>query len=85
MHRKVQGLLLLIAALSCAVIVSAQQPPSQPASAQQAAPPKTHLKVGDKAPDFKLKAIDGKEIKLSKFKGKSTVVLAFYPKAGTPG
>ena len=30
------------------------------ALAQQPAPPKTHLKVGDKAPDFTLRATDGK-------------------------
>lgn len=43
------------------------------------------LKVGDKAPDFKLKASDGKEYTLSQFKGKSAVVIAWYPKAMTRG
>jgi thioredoxin-dependent peroxiredoxin len=43
------------------------------------------LKVGDKAPDFKLTGVDGKEVKLSKLKGKKNVVLAFYPKAFTGG
>ena len=36
------------------------------------------IKVGDKAPDFTLKAQDDKEYKLSDFK-KQKVVLAFYP------
>ena len=44
----------------------------------------THLKVGDKAPDFKAIDQDEKEIKLSDFKGKK-LVLYFYPKASTPG
>ena len=37
-----------------------------------------------KAPAFSLKATDGKNVKLSDFKGK-TVVLYFYPKDDTPG
>lgn len=55
------------------------------ASAQQA-PPKTHLKVGDTAPDFSLPNTAGKEpIKLSDYRGKKTVVLAFFPAAFTGG
>lgn len=42
------------------------------------------LKPGDKAPAFSLEDQDGKAVKLSDFKGK-TVLLYFYPKAGTPG
>ena len=43
------------------------------------------LKVGDKAPDFSLKGTDGKTHKLSDFKGKQPVVVAWYPKALTGG
>jgi peroxiredoxin Q/BCP len=43
------------------------------------------LKVGDKAPAWDLKASDGKSYKLADFKGKQAVVLAFFPKAFTPG
>ena len=43
------------------------------------------LKVGDTAPDFELKGSDGKTYKLSDFKGKKPVVIAWYPKAFTPG
>jgi thioredoxin-dependent peroxiredoxin len=42
------------------------------------------LKVGDKAPSFRLKADDGKEISLADLKGK-LVVLYFYPRAMTSG
>jgi peroxiredoxin Q/BCP len=43
------------------------------------------LKVGDPAPDFTLKATDGKTYTLSSFKGKQAVVLAWFPKAFTQG
>ena len=43
------------------------------------------LKVGDQAPNFKLQASDGKTYQLSDFKGKETVVLAWFPKAFTQG
>ena len=42
------------------------------------------LSIGDKAPDFKLFAGDGREVSLSDFLGKK-VVLYFYPKDNTPG
>ncbi|MBI2689918.1 MAG: redoxin domain-containing protein [Acidobacteria bacterium] len=48
-------------------------------------PPKTHLKVGDMAPDFALRDTANKEVKLSDFHGKKNVVLAFYPAAFTGG
>ena len=53
----------------------------------QAAPkaPGTHLKVGDAAPEFVLTDTEGKPVKLSDFKGKKSVVLAFYVLAFTGG
>ncbi len=42
------------------------------------------LKIGDKAPDFKAKDQEGREISLSRFRGKK-IVLYFYPKDNTPG
>lgn len=42
------------------------------------------LKVGNNAIDFNLKSSEGKDVKLSDFKGKK-IVLYFYPKDGTPG
>lgn len=78
MLKKFFGLGVLMFALSVAAMAQAQQ---------QAAPPaiKTHLKVGDAAPDFTLPGTDGKTYKLSDFKGKKTVVLAFYILAFTGG
>jgi len=43
------------------------------------------LKPGDPAPAFKLPGSDGKTYKLSDFKGKQAVVIAWYPKAFTGG
>jgi len=42
------------------------------------------LQVGDKAPEFRLPADDGKEVALRDFRGKN-VIFYFYPKAMTPG
>jgi peroxiredoxin Q/BCP len=47
--------------------------------------PAAELKVGDMAPDFSLPASDGKTYKLSDFKGKQAVVVAWFPKAYTSG
>jgi cytochrome oxidase Cu insertion factor (SCO1/SenC/PrrC family) len=55
------------------------------ALAQQPAPPRTHLKLGDTAPDFALRDTAGKEVKLSDFRGKKNVILAFYVFAFTGG
>lgn len=43
------------------------------------------LKVGDRAPDFALSDQYGNLIRLADFRGKAPVVLAFYPRASTPG
>jgi len=43
------------------------------------------LKVGDPAPPFSLEGTDGKTYSSDQFKGKSAVVLAWFPKADTPG
>jgi len=45
------------------------------------------LKVGDQAPDFEVSAVTGEEkhkIKLSDFRGKKNIVLAFHPLNFTP-
>ena len=43
------------------------------------------LKVGDPAPDFSLQGTDGKTHRLSDYRGKKAVVLAWFPKAFTQG
>jgi cytochrome oxidase Cu insertion factor (SCO1/SenC/PrrC family) len=55
---------------------SASQPPVAP---------QTQLKVGDRAPDFALNDTEGQTVRLSDFRGKKNVVLAFYVLAFTGG
>ena len=77
---------LLAAASICAAQANPTSPPARPAPPQG---PHTNLKVGDRAPDFTLPSTavgaDGKTLrfKLSDFKGKKNVVLAFYVLAFT--
>lgn len=72
---KRRSFFLASAVLSIPMLLAAQAP----------APPKTHLKVGDAAPDFAVPTTQGKTFKLSDFKGKNGVVVAFFPAAFTGG
>jgi cytochrome oxidase Cu insertion factor (SCO1/SenC/PrrC family) len=65
---------LIAAALGCALAAQAQ-----------IKPPELELKVGDMAPDFTLRSTEGKDVKLSDFRGKKNVVLAFFFAAFTGG
>jgi cytochrome oxidase Cu insertion factor (SCO1/SenC/PrrC family) len=56
-----------------------------PATPQEDAVAKTNLKVGDVAPDFTLLSDKWEKVKLSDFRGKKNVVLAFYVLAFTGG
>ena len=55
------------------------------ATGTNAQTPAPELKVGDQAPDFSLQASDGKTYKLSDYRGKKAVVVAWFPKAFTSG
>ena len=54
------------------------------AASGQPSAPVTHLKVGDPAPDFALTDTEGQTVRLSDFRGKKNVFIAFYPLAWTP-
>ena len=43
------------------------------------------LEVGDPAPDFSLAGSDGRRYRLSDMRGRAAVVIAWFPKAFTPG
>ena len=55
------------------------------AAAQEEAVAKTNLKVGDVAPDFPLLSNKWEQVKLSDYRGKKNVILAFYVLAFTGG
>ena len=69
-------LILTAMVIALAAVAYAQATPVAPA---------TKLKVGDMAPDFTLMDTAGKDVKLSDFRGKKNVVLAFYIFAFTGG
>jgi hypothetical protein len=86
--------ILCVVFLFAAASIAAAQPTPTPTPAKPATPPVPHtnLKVGQAAPDFTLPstiaAPDGRSVvryKLSDFKGKKNVVLAFYVLAFTGG
>ncbi len=64
-----------------------------PLVAQQQAPPPPAVKVGQQAPDFTLRYLaalpdgkyESKTVSLDEFKGRKTVILAFFPAAFSPG
>ena len=72
--KKILTTFFFLLALSAAVLAQTAPPA-----------PTTHLKVGDTAPDFTLNDTSGKPVKLSDFRGKKNVVLAFYVLAFTGG
>jgi cytochrome oxidase Cu insertion factor (SCO1/SenC/PrrC family) len=51
----------------------------------QSATADSRLKAGDRAPDFALQDQTGRTVRLSDYRGKKNLVLAFFIKAGTPG
>ncbi len=48
-------------------------------------PGAAELSVGDAAPDFTLQGTDGAKHRLRDYVGKQAVVIAWFPKAFTPG
>jgi hypothetical protein len=84
MRRHVYGL-LAVGIFTASVVPMNAQAPQQP--------PPPAVKVGQPAPDFTLPylapvadgKVEPKQVKLSDYKGKQNVVLAFFPAAFSPG
>ena len=77
-----------LAILAAWLLAAAMVCPQLGAQGNKAQPEALKLKVGDVAPDFKLQYFDGsdlKDVSLSKYRGKSNVVVAFYIFAFTGG
>ena len=86
MKNKIAVLLALLATLALPVFGQGTSTPGQTKPATTPPPaPKTHLKVGEAAPDFTLTDTEGNKVSLHDFKGKKNVVLAFYVLAFTGG
>jgi hypothetical protein len=90
-------LLFSIGLLMGAVALASAQQPSGPPRTPSAAPPPPppSVKVGEPMPDFTLSYLEppaeaggrpqAKQVRLSDYKGKQAVVLAFFPAAFSPG
>jgi hypothetical protein len=91
MLKKIFSAIFILVTASLAAAQTTPAPSPTPARPAAPAPPKTHLKVGDAAPDFTLPSTiigaDNRTVrfKLSDLKGKKNVVLAFYVLAFTGG
>ena len=91
MLKKIISAIFILVTASLAAAQTTPAPSPTPARPAAPAPPKTHLKVGDAAPDFTLPSTivgaDSRTVryKLSDLKGKKNVVLAFYVLAFTGG
>jgi cytochrome oxidase Cu insertion factor (SCO1/SenC/PrrC family) len=74
--------------LAAGLLLAGSLAMTPPASAQNKKEASSMPKVGDTAPDFTLKYFDGtdlKDVKLSDYRGKKNVVVAFYVFAFTGG
>jgi cytochrome oxidase Cu insertion factor (SCO1/SenC/PrrC family) len=58
---------------------------AQERAPQPAAPPSTMPAAGSRAPAFRLNDQDGKAVRLADLHAGGWAVVAFYPRAATPG
>ena len=75
----------MVRTLSAAFVTSIVVASALTAALAAQAPAGVSLKVGDQAPDFTLSSTAGAKFKLSDFRAKNPVVLAFFPAAFTGG
>ncbi len=78
----------VLATLAATLLTTVVSPRFLDQAKAEGTQPELKLKVGDVAPDFKLKYFDGsnlKDVSLSDYRGKKNVVVAFYIFAFTGG
>ena len=74
----------LVDALAVAGLVSSASLAARQFCAPRPAPPRM-LQPGDSAPDFELQGTDGRVHRLSDYRGKQAVVLAWFARAFSAG
>ena len=77
--------LFVLLAATAAVRVLADGPVSHASADAESHAVANELAPGMMAPDFSLQASDGRTYRLSDFRGRQAVVLAWFPKAFTAG
>ena len=77
--------ILFAAACLASASLWAQAPPAAPPKPAAATPLSSTITVGEMAPNFTLPSTAGGKVTLADFRGKKTVVLAFFPAAFTGG
>ena len=86
---------LAIGLMGAVSVAASPQGGAAPATQAPPPPPPPAVKVGEPMPDFSMSYLEpaadntgrptSKTVKLSDFKGKQVVVLAFFPAAFSPG
>jgi hypothetical protein len=84
-EKRMKGIVTALTGVLLLLCVGGQMVAPVTAAAQEETVAKTNLKVGDAAPDFSLLSDKWEQVKLSDYRGKKNVILAFYVLAFTGG
>jgi AhpC/TSA family len=84
-EKRMKGIVTALAGILLLLGLGGQVVAPVTARAQEEAVAKTNLKVGETAPDFSLLSDKWEQVKLSDYRGKKNVILAFYVLAFTGG
>jgi hypothetical protein len=84
-EKRMKGIVTALAGILLLLSLGGQVVAPVTAATQEEAVAKTNLKVGDAAPDFSLLSDKWEQVKLSDYRGKKNVILAFYVLAFTGG
>jgi hypothetical protein len=84
-EKRMKGIVTALAGILLLLSLGGQVVAPVTAAPQEEAVAKTNLKVGDAAPGFSLLSDKWEQVKLSDYRGKKNVILAFYVLAFTGG